>query len=174
MLTRCAAVEFSSYSTCRISLLKVTPFTDDLVKLASIFEIAKYQSARTSDTKSEFHRFRISDYEVRVNDTDQIYIPAKGTKLQLQFFVTVFGSFSGYSNAAATKQIIREENTWSTMDDDVDSLIQECLVCLLFLAKHKVWRSLRQQKHAKTIARLLSLTFCSLGNLAQATTTSWF
>lgn len=164
MLTRWASQDNENHPARRMAPLRVPLITEDLPDLPSVASIAQSQSNVPPQTG--FSLRNMSGTDVWVNNEGKLYIPPEDTEMQLRICVAAHCGLGGHRGKTATKSIAKEKVVWPTLDADLDSFCQSCLVCLISATGEKVPRPFGQQEHAERVGELLHFDFLYIGESA--------
>ena len=168
ILTRWGAPDNTCFLSRRVSALSVPLITSyaETQELPSIMAIAASQHASppTPDSIAKYgYEYTYNSLSVWRSSEGKLYVPQDDEEMHLRICVAAHCGLGGHRGYIATRDIIKEKLHWPTLDADVKSFVQSCLVCLLSASGDKVPRPLGHQIHAERVSELLHFDFLYIG-----------
>jgi len=140
--------------------------TEEIPDTVSVLDISKSQADDPPTEVAQEEYGYNEDYNSFITWRDRngkLYIPPNDEELQLRICVAAHCGMGGHRGYTATSAIVKEHVHWPTLDADVKSFVQSCLICLLSSSGNKVPRPLGHQVHAEKVNELLHFDFLYIG-----------
>ena len=170
ILTRWAAPGYSKFPARRLGALRVPLITEDKPELPSLEVITESQEkypppeSRSLEYSKQAHAtINAQKLKLWTTGKGQIYVPDEDEELQLRIMVAAHCGLGGHRGYLTTCNVIKSKMIWTTVDEDVKTFVQGCLVCLLSESGIKVPRPLGQQMHASKVNELLHFDYLYVG-----------
>ena len=171
ILTRWAAPNNTSFPSRRVGALRVPLITSEAVtpELPSLIVIEKSQKVSPPTPEAiRKYGYKLSEDSPNLweDKHGKLYVPPEDEELLLRICVSAHCGLGGHRGYTATCTTIKQKLHWPTIEADVKTFVQSCLVCLLSASGDKVPRPLGHQVHAERINEILHFDYLYIGESA--------